>query len=69
MLLGNKIREVRYEAALTQDELACFLNTSQSIIWMWESGKYYPSKKYMLKLIEFANRYGFKIKPEEFTDD
>jgi transcriptional regulator with XRE-family HTH domain len=48
---GELIREARLRAALTQDELAERLGTSQSVIARWEAGHRSPTVEAMRRAV------------------
>ena len=60
MELGKKIRQFRFKAGLTQEQLAEQLFVSRTAVSKWESGKADPSTSNLLMLAKL-----FKISPEE----
>ena len=54
-MVGNKIKELRIQNRLTQDELAKALNISRSSIAMFESNQRTPSRNSYIALAKFFN--------------
>lgn len=52
-MLGDKVKELRKQNNITQQELAKAINLSQSTIGMMEKGKQGASRKTLLKLADF----------------
>jgi ribosome-binding protein aMBF1 (putative translation factor) len=50
--LARAIIEARVSSGLTQEELARRMDTTQSVIARWESGKVLPSTRTMLRVAE-----------------
>lgn len=50
MDMGKKIRELRINAHLSQEELAEKLFTSQDTVSLWETGKSSPNAEMILKI-------------------
>ncbi len=48
--IGIKIKELRTERKLTQNELATALNITQDSISLWEKGKRIPDTQYVVLL-------------------
>lgn len=57
--IGLRIRELREERGITQEELALMLEVGQSAVSHWERGKVVPARKYLPKL---AQALGVTIK-------
>ena len=53
MTIGNKIKQLRRERDLTQEQLAEYLNVSISAVSQWESGKTLPDISLILPLANF----------------
>ena len=51
-VLGNKLKELRKEKKITQDELAKLMNVHKGSISNWENGYRFPEEKILLKLAE-----------------
>lgn len=58
--MKNRLRELREERALTQEELAKFLGVTRQTIIAIEKGKYNPSLELAFKIARF-----FKVKIED----
>ena len=62
MTIGERIKEIRlYKKFMTREELAQFLNCSQSTIYEWEKDNSLPQLPTFLKLLNV-----FHISCEEF---
>ena len=55
MSIGTKIRDLRKEKELTQEELAKQINTTQDSISLWEKDKRIPDTIYIIALAKFFN--------------
>ena len=70
--LGNKIRELRVNKGLTQEQLATALNLSPQAISKWETGGGYPD---VATLPVLAGYFGvslddmFEYDPEEVEEE
>lgn len=64
MKVGEKIKELRTEKALSQSDLAKQINVSQKAIDFWERSINEPKISYIMALIEF-----FGISYDEFFAD
>jgi transcriptional regulator with XRE-family HTH domain len=64
MKVGEKIKELRIEKALSQSDLAKQINVSQKAIDFWERSINEPKISYIMALIEF-----FGISYDEFFAD
>ena len=53
--LGEKIKYLRKEAGLGQNQLAEYLEVSNASISYWETGKQIPSAEAIFKLAVFFN--------------
>ena len=53
MSFGDRLRNLRREAGLTQDELAVRTHLSQTAISNWESGNRIPNIDYAIILAKF----------------
>lgn len=49
--IGDRIREARISAGLTQDRFAELLGTSRQIVIGWEKGRHKPSRRYRARII------------------
>ena len=54
-MIAEKIRTARLEHKLSQAELARRLHVHYNAVWGWESGKYLPRAKLLLRLCEMFN--------------
>ena len=63
MNLGNKIRELRRQRNLTQEQLAASLNISAQAVSKWEMGASYPDVAMLPTLATF-----FKVSLDELFD-
>lgn len=54
-MFGEKLRELRINATLSQEQLAEILDISQQAVGLWERNKNLPSKKLLLKIAEYFN--------------
>ncbi len=61
MKVGEKIKELRIEKALSQNDLAKQINVSQKAIDFWERSINEPKIGYIMALVEF-----FDITYDEF---
>ncbi len=48
--IGTRIKELRKDKNLTQNQLATFLNVTQDSISLWEKGKRIPDTQYVVLL-------------------
>lgn len=55
MLLGDKIKQLRKNQKITQDELAGKIYVSRQTISNWENNKSYPSMDFILSISEIFN--------------
>lgn len=53
--IGNKIKYLRNDKQLTQNQLANILNVTQDSISLWERGKRIPDTQYIYFLAKFFN--------------
>lgn len=51
--MGNRIKELRTEKKLGQNQLADLLGVSNASISYWETGKQVPSAEVIFKLAQF----------------
>lgn len=51
--LADKLKELRIEKGLTQDQVAKAIGVSQAAVNRWESEKRVPNYKYVFKLAQF----------------
>ena len=58
--MATKLKVLRVEHDLTQDELARILGTNQKVISTWENGKSVPKPAMMQKIEDF-----FQVPKEE----
>ena len=49
---GDRLRERRYEARLTQEQLAKLVGVSKQTVGFWEQGRRYPTLTHVAKLQE-----------------
>lgn len=63
MELGKIIKSGRTKKGLTQDELAKLLGVTKVSIWSWESGRYVPDGKILIRLAEILDIV-FELFPE-----
>lgn len=69
MSAAHVIREARLRSGLTQEELAARIDTTQSAIARWESGKVEPSHRMLVGLIEACGfRFAFRLDPDPVDD-
>lgn len=54
--MKDRIRTVRRNLALTQDEFALLLGLKMSAIQKWEAGKYQPRAKNLRRLAEVSGK-------------
>ncbi len=54
-MYGIKLKELREERGLTQEELADFLNSTQKQISKWETERIEPNIFWLCKLAKFYN--------------
>lgn len=55
MMIGNKIRDLRKEKKLSQNELGKSIGVSQTTVTAWETGRAEPASTYIKKLADFFN--------------
>ena len=53
--IGDKIKQLRMKAGLTQIELASKIGTDQPLLTRWENGKKHPSLPNLIKIAEIFN--------------
>lgn len=56
MLLGEKIRNLRIERGMSQEELAFKLDTSRQTVSSWENDKTYPSIEFIIELADLFEK-------------
>jgi transcriptional regulator with XRE-family HTH domain len=56
--MGNKMKQLRENAGLTQEEVAKAIGVGQSAVSMWETGESVPRSRILLKI---ADVYGCEI--------
>lgn len=54
-MIGNKIRDLRKEKKLSQNELGKSIGVSQTTVTAWETGRAEPASTYIKKLADFFN--------------
>ena len=54
-MIGNKLKEFRNEAKLSQREVADKMNITQAYYWKWETSKSIPDAKQILQLCKIFN--------------
>ncbi len=55
MEIGLRIKELRKERSISQDELAKALRVGRTTVTRWETGKYYPSLDEVVNISNFFN--------------
>lgn len=63
IILGEKLKEYRYDARYTQKQVAALLKVSPSTYWNWESGRREMPLPYIYNIFAI---YG--ITPNEFFE-
>lgn len=53
--LGIRLKEFREKAGYTQEDLANYLDTSQTQVWRWEVGKNEPTSDTIVKIAKILN--------------
>ncbi len=53
--IGKRIREVRLERKLSQNQMADLLSVSQDTISLWENGKSVPTAEYLIEISKNFN--------------
>lgn len=64
MTLGQRIKELRTDACLTQAQLAKLIEVSQKAVDYWERSVNEPKASYVIKLVRV-----FNISFDEFFED
>ena len=64
MTVGERIKELRIEKGLSQNELAKNIGVSQKAIDYWERNVNEPKSSYVISLVRF-----FEITYNDFFDD
>jgi transcriptional regulator with XRE-family HTH domain len=64
MEIGSKIKQLRLQRGLTQEELAKLSNISQAAVTHYEKGVRKPSTNTMIQLAKVLS-----VDPKELTDD
>ncbi len=64
MTLGQRIKELRTDARLTQAQLAKLIEVSQKAVDYWERSVNEPKASYVIKLVRVFNIYF-----DEFFED
>lgn len=54
-MIGNKIRDLRKEKRISQNELGKSIGVSQTTVTAWETGRAEPASTYIKKLADFFN--------------
>lgn len=49
-MIGKRIKQIREEKGLTQQQLADLLNVGRTVVTMWESGENTPPTKHLAPL-------------------
>jgi len=52
---GKRIKELRQDKKLSQEQLGKEINISQDMISLWETGKLLPTTEYVILLAKFFN--------------
>jgi len=52
-MLGNRIKELRLQKGITQEQLAQHLNVAKSTIGMWENEKREPNFKMLIRIADY----------------
>ena len=60
MIGPDRIRQIRQNAHVSQPVFALYLNTSESTVQQWESGKKHPSGA-ALKLLTVVEKHGLEV--------
>ncbi len=68
MLLGEKIRNLRIEQGMSQEELAFKLNTSRQTVSSWENDKTYPSIEFIIELSDLFDKSIQTLIEEDVTN-
>ncbi len=53
--IGKRIRELRLERKLSQNQMVDLLSVSQDTISFWENGKSLPSAEYLIEISKNFN--------------
>ena len=54
-IVGQRIREIRYEAKLNQSEFGQSISVSQDTISLWENGKSLPNTEFIILICKRYN--------------
>ena len=60
MIGPERIKKIRQKAHVSQPVFALYLNTSESTVQQWESGKKHPSGA-ALKLLAVVEKHGLEV--------
>ena len=52
---GKRIKELRQEKKLSQEQLGKAINISQDMVSLWEKGKLLPTTEHIIILAKFFN--------------
>lgn len=55
LTFGEKIKKLRIEKKLTQEELSMYMDVTRSVIGQWEQNRQWPNKETLIKLANFLN--------------
>lgn len=54
-MLGKRIKQLRNEQGITQDQLADYINVSRQSVWGYENGGVEPSLNVLIKIADVFN--------------
>lgn len=54
-IVGQRIREIRYESKLNQSEFGQSISVSQDTISLWENGKSLPNTEFIILICKKYN--------------
>lgn len=55
MALGDKLKILRLEKDLTQEDIAKYLDVTRAVVGHWETNRQWPNKETLLKLAQLLN--------------
>lgn len=61
LISGEFIRDIRKDLLLSRRELSKILKIHENTIYLWESGKVYPSFKYLREVKELCKKNNLKF--------
>ena len=65
---GARIRKIRQEKNIKQDELACYLQIKQSTLSKMENGKHYISLEVILNIVNYTKSSILDFFPEDLQN-